>query len=85
MLDARNDKKLSTPADLNCEIDYDDESDTLWLGNGKPAPDGMDLFPGCIVFFDGDGRTVTGVMLRGARRLLQPYFDAGALPGGDPD
>lgn len=51
MLDSRHDKKLLTPADLNCEIDYDDESDTLWLGNGRPAPGGMDLFPGCIVFF----------------------------------
>ena len=50
MLDARYDKKLSKPADLNCKIDYDDESDPLWLGNGKPAPGGMDLFPGCIVF-----------------------------------
>ena len=85
MLDARHDKKLSTPADLNCEIDYDDESDTLWLGNGKPAPGGMDLFPGCIVFFDGDGRTVTGVMLRGAKRLLQPHFNTGTPPEGNPD
>ena len=85
MLDARYDKKLSKPADLNCEIDYDDESDTLWLGNGKPAPGGMDLFPGCIVFFDGDGRTVTGVMLRGARRLLLPHFNTGALPEENPD
>lgn len=85
MLDARHDKKLSQPAGLNCEIDYDDESDTLWLGNGKPAPGGMDLFPGCIVFFDGDGRTVTGVMLRGAKRLLQPHFDADGLPEGDLD
>ena len=69
-----HDNKLLTPADLDQEIEYDEESDTLWLGNGKPAPGGMDLFPGCIVFFDGDGRTVTGVMLRGAKRLLHPHL-----------
>jgi len=66
--------KFLTPSDLQREIEYDEESDTLWLGNGKPAPGGMDLFPGCIVFFDKDGRTVTGVMIRGAKRLLQPHL-----------
>ena len=72
--DTGHGKKFLTPADLDREIEYDEESDTLWLGNGKPAPGGMDLFPGCIVFFDGDGRTVTGIMLRGAKRLLHPCF-----------
>jgi len=72
--DTGHQSKFLTPSDLEREIEYDEESDTLWLGNGKPAPGGMDLFPGCIVFFDNDGRTVTGVMLRGAKRLLQPHL-----------
>ena len=74
----RHQNKFLTPSDLEREIEYDEESDTLWLGNGKPAPGGMDLFPGCIVFFDKDGKTVTGVMLRGAKHLLHPvlYGDA---------
>ena len=74
---------ILTPADLPREIEYDAESDTLWIGNGKPAPGGMDLFPGCIVFFDGDGRTVSGVMLQGARHLLGPYlYDGSGQDGG---
>ena len=72
--DTGNNRKLLTPDDLKREIEYDEESDTLWLGNGKPAPGGMDLFPGCIVFFDADGRTVTGIMLQDARNLLHPYL-----------
>ena len=55
------------------------------MGNGKPAPGGMDLFLGCIAFFDGDGRTATGAMLPGARRLLQPYLDSNDLTEGDKD
>ena len=72
--DAGHQNKFLTPSDIEREIEYDEESDTLWLGNGKPAPGGMDLFPGCIVFFDRDGRTVTGIMIRGAKRLLQPHL-----------
>ena len=80
---AGHENKFLTSADLAREIEYDEESDTLWMGNGKPAPGGMDLFPGCIVFFDEDGRTVTGVMLRGARHLLQPHlFADGSSPNG---
>ena len=55
------------------------------MGNGEPVPGGMDLFPGCIALFDGDGRTVTGVVLRGARRMLQPYPDSNDLTEGDKD
>ena len=81
--DTGHNKKLLTTEDLKREIEYDEESDTLWIGNGKPAPGGMDLFPGCIVFFDGDGRTVSGVMLQGARHLLGPYlYDGGGQDGG---
>ena len=65
---------MFTSCHLDREIEYDEASDTLWMGNGRPAPGGMDLFPGCVVFFDKDGRTVTAAMLMGAKNLLQPYL-----------
>ncbi len=68
--------KISTPMTPEClspEIEYDEESDTLWLGNGMPAPNGMDLFDGCVVFFDQE-RRVTGIMVEDARELLLPYL-----------
>ena len=55
------------------EIKYDAESDTLWIGNGRPSPNGMDLFDGCVVFFDRE-RRVSGVMLEDARELLLPFL-----------
>ena len=55
------------------------------MGNGKPAPGGMDLYPGCIAFSDGDVKTVTEVMLRGTSRLLQPYLSSNDLTEGDKD
>lgn len=72
--DTGHNRKPLIPEDLKREIEYDAESDTLWLGNGKPTPGGMDLFSGCIVFFDTDGRTVTGIMLEDAKHLLHPYL-----------
>ena len=56
-------------------IDYDTDEDILWLENGGSAPNGMDIFDGCIVFFDAD-RKATGVMLDGARALLEPLWFA---------
>ena len=55
------------------EIKYDAESDTLWIGNGRASPNGMDLFDGCVVFFDTE-RRVSGVMLEDARELLLPFL-----------
>lgn len=61
------------PECLATEIKYDAESDTLWIGNGRSSPNGMDLFDGCVVFFDTE-RRVSGVMLEDARELLLPFL-----------
>lgn len=63
----------ATPDSLTSEIRYDEESDTLWMGNGKPSPNGEDLFDGCVVFFDKD-RRVSGIMFEDARELLLPIL-----------
>ena len=63
-----------TPDSLTPEIRYDEESDTLWIGNGKPVPNGEDLFDGCVVFFD-KGRRVSGIMFEDARELLLPILN----------
>lgn len=63
-----------TPEGLTPEITYDEESDTLWIGNGKPVPNGEDLFDGCVVFFDKD-RRVSGIMFEDARGLLLPFLN----------
>ena len=63
-----------TPECLTPEIKYDEESDTLWIGNGRPSPNGMDLFDGCVVFFDRE-RRVSGIMFEDARELLLPFLD----------
>ena len=64
-----------TPENLTPEIKYDEESDTLWIGNGRPVPNGMDLFDGCVVFFDRD-RRVSGIMVEEARELLSPLLNS---------
>ena len=69
-------RKTSAPLtaeDLPPEISYDEESDTLWIGNGKPVPNGEDLFDGCVVFFDKD-RRVSGIMFEDAKELLLPLL-----------
>lgn len=63
----------ATPDSLAPEIRYDEESDTLWIGNGKSVPNGEDLFDGCVVFFDTD-RRVSGIMFEDARELLLPIL-----------
>lgn len=50
-------------------VQYDEESDTLWIGNGGPVPNGMDVFDGCVVFSNVD-RRVNGIMIEDARDLL---------------
>ena len=64
------------PEKLHRKIEYEPESDTLWLGNEGPAPNGMDLFAGCIVFFDNE-RRVTGIMVESAKELLLPVLLSG--------
>ena len=50
-------------------VRYDEESDTLWIGNGGPVPNGMDVFDGCVVFSNVD-RRINGIMIEDARELL---------------
>ena len=63
---------------LTPEIKYDEELHTLWIGNGRPSPNGMDLFDGCVVFFDTD-RRVSGFMLEDAREVLIPFLRGNAI------
>ena len=57
------------------EISYEDKSDTLWLGNGKPGSTGHDICYGVfIAFFDSTDRTPIGVMLDSAAELLRPHL-----------
>ena len=58
-------------------VQYDEETDTLWIGNGAPVPNGMDVFDGCVVFSNVD-RRINGIMIEDARELL-----LGALMGKD--
>ena len=57
------------------EIDYHPESDTLWLGNGLPTPDGEDIAENVTAFFDDDGRP-NAVMIEHAAKLLTPILMA---------
>ena len=64
-------RKLTT-ADLDPRpkvVEYDEDSDTLWIGNGAPVPNGMQMFDGCVVFSNVD-RLINGIMIEDARALL---------------
>ena len=57
------------------KISYDQETDTLWLTNGNPAPRGFDIVKNqVIVFFDYDGTTPTALMILDASELLSSFF-----------
>ena len=60
---------------MNLKIDYHPESDTLWLGNGQPTPNGADVAENVTVFFDGDDRP-NGVMIEHAAKLLRSILNA---------
>ena len=65
--------KSSDPRKL--EIDYDKDNDTLWIGNGRPAPRGFDIVENSIiVFFEEDGVTPSGIMLFDTLALLGPHL-----------
>ena len=74
MVNPRNNdepRKLTT-ADLDPRpkvVEYDEDSDTLWIGNGDPVPNGMQMFDGCVVFSNVD-RLINGIMIDNARDLL---------------
>lgn len=56
-------------------IDYDWETDTLWLGNGLPTPNGEDIADAVVVFFDDDDRP-NAVTIDHAAELLLPLLTA---------
>ena len=57
------------------EISYEDESDTLWLGNGNPGSAGHDICYGTMIaFFDSGDRTPIGLMMDDAARLLRLHL-----------
>ena len=62
---------------MKLEIKYHPESDTLWLGNGLPTPEGEDIAENVTVFFDGDNQP-NAVMIEYAAELLLPILNAAA-------
>ena len=57
------------------EISYEDESDTLWLGNGNPGSVGHDICYGTMIaFFDSGDRTPIGLMVDDAAELLRHHL-----------
>ena len=60
--------------DIRLHIDYHQESDTLWLGNGLPIPSGEDIAENVTAFFDDD--RPNGVMIEHAAEILLPVLQA---------
>ena len=58
------------------QIDYHEESDTLWLGNGLPTPVGDDLAENVTVFFDMDETQPNAVVIEHAAKLLLPILQS---------
>ena len=56
-------------------IDYDRETDTLWLGNGRPTPNGEDIADAVVVFSD-DADRPNAVTIDHAAELLLPILTA---------
>ena len=61
--------KGSTP-----DITYISSEDVLWLRTGFSTDNGMELFPGCTVFFDGNRGNVSGIRFDSAKKLLLPVL-----------
>ena len=61
-------------------MEYEAESDTLWVGNGRPALIGHDLARDtAIVFLDDDHITPVGLMLGHAAGLLYQHLPIGGF------
>ena len=58
------------------EIDYHEESDTLWLGNGLSTPVGYDVAENVTVFFDMEETQPNGVIIEHAAEILLPVLQA---------
>ena len=78
------------PQGENLEIQYECESDTLWIGNGRPGSIGFDITHGVLIpFFDTDGidpnsRIPIGLMLSPAAGLLAPHLPIEAIASAEP-
>lgn len=71
-------RKSAQPRRLHME--YEAESDTLWVGNGRPALIGHDLIGDTvIVFMDNDHTTPVGLMLGHAAGLLYQHLPIGGF------
>lgn len=60
---------------MKLQIRYHQESDTLWLGNGQPTPDGESIAERLTVFFDDDDQP-NAVMIENAAEILLPVLQA---------
>ncbi len=58
---------------MKLEIHYDPESDTLDIGNGKPASEGYDVADNLTANVDHEGDVVF-VTLEHAAKVLAPYL-----------
>ena len=58
------------------EIDYYEESDTLWLGNALSTPVGYDVAENVTVFFDMEESQPNAVMIEHAAEILLPILQA---------
>ena len=66
---------------MKLTIDYDRETDTLSLWNGRPANEGRDVAESLVADLDADG-SVVGFTLEHAGELLGPALSS--LPVDDP-
>lgn len=55
-------------------ISYTWEDDILWVGNGGPAPGGIDLSLRCIVFFDSGCVNANAFTFDEAGKILLPIL-----------
>ena len=67
--------KMGNTGNPQLHIDYDRETDTLWLGNGRPTPNGEDIADAVVVFFD-DADRPNAVTIDHAAELLLPLLTA---------
>ena len=58
----------------NPEITYIPGDDILWLRNGFPTDDEMELFSGCTVLLDGQTGSVSGIRFDSVKKLLLPVL-----------
>ncbi len=59
------------------QINYHERSDTLWLGNGLPTPNGEDIAECVTAFFDAD-ELPNAVAIEHAAELLLPVLQSAA-------